>query len=70
MHLIRYIAVLLIPALLQACSTETIYEAIRGSLRQDCETVPRSQYKDCVARTSDTYDEYSEKRNSVSKDNE
>ena len=66
----HYIAVLIILALLQACSSETIYEAIRSGFRQDCQTVPRSQYKDCVERTGDTYDEYSEKRKSVSEDSE
>ena len=58
MNKINIWPVLLFIVLLQACSFQDIYNYIHGTQLLDCQTVPRSQYDECVERNNDSYDEY------------
>jgi hypothetical protein len=41
-----------------ACSNKAIYMNAQTNLRTDCHRGPMSQYQECMARTSTSYEEY------------
>jgi hypothetical protein len=51
---------------LSACTNRDIYENIRTDQRQDCNRQPSdSERQRCLARTQDSYEEYTRKRKTV-----
>jgi hypothetical protein len=53
---------------LQACSSKTIHNIIKGHEQQECLSAPRSQQNECMERANESYEEYSDKRKDVTKD--
>ena len=50
-----------------ACSNKAIYDNIQLNNRQQCAKLPPSQYDECIAHYSKTYDEYEKERKEVIK---
>lgn len=49
-----------------ACNNKTIYLAAQNNLRIECHKGPISQYQECMARTSRSYEEYIRDREEAS----
>ena len=47
---------------LTGCSNKTVYDNIQKNNRNDCNTVPPSQYEECIKRTNKSYEEYEQDR--------
>ena len=60
--------VLFLIILLQACSSQDIYELIQDNQLSECQTLPLPQYDECMEQANESYDEYSEKRKEVTGD--
>lgn len=56
------IAPLIILALLSACSSQEMYEAIQRDQRQQCQTLPETEFERCMARTAQSFEDYSRER--------
>ncbi|WP_148212473.1 hypothetical protein [Hahella chejuensis] len=55
-------------ALLQACSTEQAYYAMRENQRQQCEKyIEQSQYEACMKQANESYDDYERRRKELAK---
>ena len=48
---------------LMGCSNKAVYDNIQINNRNTCNTVPPSQYKECIDRTNKSYEEYEQDRN-------
>ena len=55
-------------AILSGCSNRAIYENIQHQNRQDCLTLPPSQYDECMEAASKRYDEYKRERDEITSD--
>ena len=49
-----------------ACSNKAIYMNAQTNLRTECHKGPMSQYQECMARTSRSYEEYLRDREEAS----
>jgi len=59
---IRILVIYICASLLVACTNQGVYNAVRESRRQECQTLPLSAYEECVKQYSEPYDEYERKR--------
>ena len=59
------IRVILFIVLLAGCSNRAVYENIQHQNRQDCQTLPPSQYDECMEAASKRYDEYKRERDEM-----
>jgi len=50
------------------CTQRGIYETIQNNERQKCEKLPPAQYEDCMAKSSEGYDDYQRAREDILKD--
>ena len=53
---------LFLALLIGACSNKEVYDNIQLNNRQNCLELPQSQYDECIARFSKSYDEYERER--------
>lgn len=53
---------------LQACTSQQLHTLFQGKQQNDCQTVPNSQYEECIERANESYEEYSSKRKEVIED--
>ncbi|KPJ93935.1 MAG: hypothetical protein AMJ55_07150 [Gammaproteobacteria bacterium SG8_15] len=58
---------LLLVIAMSACSSRQAYEAMQTRERNECLTVPESQYQECMERTTRSYDEFSRERENLKK---
>lgn len=49
---------------LMGCSNKVVYDNIQINNRNACNTVPPSQYEECIERTNKSYEEYEQDRKS------
>ncbi len=62
----RYLSIITV-LLLQACSSQQVYEAIQSNQTQECQKVPQQEYEACMERVKESYEAYLEKRETVIK---
>ena len=55
-------------ASLQACSSQFLHSMFQAKQQNNCQTVPNSQYEECMAQANESYDEYSNKRKEALED--
>lgn len=48
--------------LVGGCGNRAIYENIQANNRQDCATLPESQYEACMAAANESFDDYQRAR--------
>lgn len=48
---------------LSACSQKGMYEALQRNQQIECSQLPPSQYQECMDNASESYEDYSRKRN-------
>jgi hypothetical protein len=68
MKVINLFLFLFIALILQACSMQQIHTMIQQNQKQECQSVPNSQYNECMERANENYDEYSNSRKEVIED--
>lgn len=61
----RLISCVLSSLALMACSAAQLYESGRDIARDRCSKEVGSDYRACIERTQDSYDDYARKRNQV-----
>ena len=59
---IRCLAVFLPLLLLQACTEQAMYEAVKNRQKVLCQQQPRSEYQECMEQASESYDTYKKNR--------
>lgn len=47
---------------LSACTNQQLYEAGQHNQQLKCQELPQNQYEECMARASESYQDYSQKR--------
>jgi hypothetical protein len=50
---------------LQACSSQLLHSMFQAKQQNDCQTIPNSQYAECMEQANEIYDEYSNKRKEI-----
>ena len=57
--------VLLVGAVLSGCSNRQLYESIQYDQKLKCQTLPQSQYEECMEKASQSYEDYKRARDEV-----
>ncbi len=55
-------SILMMMLIFSGCSYRGLYEGIQTGNRNECATVPPSQYDECIENNSKSYDGYEQKR--------
>jgi hypothetical protein len=50
---------------LSACSNQQFYEGAKAGKQANCLNFPAGEYKECMEDTSDSYEQYKQKRDEV-----
>ena len=50
------------------CSSNQLYESIQHNARLECRKAPPAEYDNCMRRASESYGDYTRKRNEVVND--
>jgi hypothetical protein len=50
---------------LSACSNQQFYEGAKAGKQAKCLNYPAAEYKECMEDTSDSYEQYKQKRDEV-----
>lgn len=53
---------------LLGCTQQGVYETIQRHEKQKCEKLPSAQYEDCIAQSSESYEDYQRAREDILKD--
>ena len=61
----RLILIFFLTVSLQACSSQFYHSLFQANQQNECQTVPNSQYEECMKRATESYEEYSNKRKEV-----
>jgi hypothetical protein len=64
-HNLAYVGIFLSLALLQACGSRQMYDAMQNRQKALCQEVPRSEYQKCMDEASQSYDTYKKERGNV-----
>jgi hypothetical protein len=61
----KYLILILIPFLAGACSNRQMYDAVKNRQKVLCESVPRSEYSECMEQANESYDSYERDREEI-----
>lgn len=61
----RYIILFCLSIILIGCSNKQMYEAAQNNRKSECRKLPDQQQEDCMKAHSESYEEYSRKREEV-----
>ena len=59
---------ILLASTVVSCSKASVYEGTRHSAKNECLTLPSSQYEECMKQYQEDYESYNRKRESVKRD--
>jgi len=54
--------VILVASICFGCTNNEIYDFIQSDRQAECYKLPQPQYEDCMKRTSESYENYKQKR--------
>ncbi|OUS27638.1 hypothetical protein A9Q99_14465 [Gammaproteobacteria bacterium 45_16_T64] len=54
--------------LMAGCSNKAVYDNIQLNMKNECRTLPQSQYEECMEDASTSYEEYEENRQEMLKE--
>ncbi len=58
----KFILLSVSAAILMACTNNQIHGAVQAHEQMECQKLPQNQYEQCMAEVSETYEDYSRKR--------
>ena len=64
-HNLPYFGILFSLALLPACSSRQMYDAMQNRQKVLCQEAPRSEYQKCMDEASQSYDTYKGERENI-----
>ncbi|MCG6937967.1 MAG: hypothetical protein LJE83_07310 [Gammaproteobacteria bacterium] len=67
---LKNISILILLTILSACSTRNWYVGAQSAQTAQCLKEPAAEYEDCMQQSSESYDEYSKKREQLLKENQ
>jgi len=63
----KYIIVIISLTLLHGCNSRQVYDSLHGNQKIRCQSLPPSQYSECMEQVSDSYEKHTRERNEVIK---
>lgn len=61
----KYFTVVILFTLLYGCSNRQIYESLHSNQKIRCQSLPPSQYSECMEQLNDSYEEHTRKREEI-----
>jgi len=58
----KYFIAIISFILLHGCSTRQIYDSLHGNQKIRCQSLPPSQYSECMEQVSDSYEKHTRQR--------
>jgi len=61
----KYFITIIFFTLLQGCSTRQVYDSLHNNQKIRCQSLPPSQYSECMEQVSDSYEKHTRQRKEV-----
>lgn len=65
MKTVCFSLIIFVAVFIHGCSSRDMYGAIQKNAQSECRKVPRSERAECMDRVSESYDDYTKKREEV-----
>ncbi|MCV6639076.1 hypothetical protein [Candidatus Albibeggiatoa sp. nov. NOAA] len=63
----RLFTIVCLSFIVASCSNQSVYESVKANRINECRKLPQAAYEECMARYSQSYDEYEAERQDLLK---